>query len=210
MGTDMKSVGGFFEKPSLENDEDGDTDRDGRIGDVEDGPEENELVPPPEREPVRIEALDDGEIEHVHHLAVQEAAVPAFGRHEPGDLMKGAFAEDHPVKGTVDDVAQGTGQDQGYAEYESERFVPAGHPHQVPADGDHREDPEDAERDLAKLAAEFHSERHPFILSEMENEPITKDGDLTAGTDEHARLDPDLEYLIGDQDKHDDEDGTLQ
>lgn len=210
MGTDLVSVGGFFEKTSLENDEDGDTDRNGRIGDVEDGPEEDELIPSPEREPVRVEALDDREIEHVHHLAVQEAAVAPLGGHEPGNLVKGAFAEDHPVKGAVDDVAQGTGQDQGYAEHEPRRLVTADHADQVPSDGDHREDPENAQGDLAKLATEFHSEGHPFIFSEMENEPIAEDRDLASGADEHAGLDPDLECLIGDQDKHDNEDGTLQ
>ena len=200
----------FLEEAFLENDQDGHPDRNGGVGDVENGPEKDEFVATPEGEPLWIEALDDREIEHVHHFAMEEGAVAPLRRHEPRHLVKGAFTEDYAVKCTVDDVSQGASQYERDAEHKTERLLAAGDPHQVPADGHHCQYPEDAQCDLAEFAAELHAEGHAFIFGKVEDEPVAKDSDFPAGPNEHARFDPDFQDLIRDQNEYNNEYGTLQ
>lgn len=206
----LKLLAFLFEKLLLEKDEDGHPNCDGRIGNVEYGPEKDEFISSPEREPAGIISFDDGEIEHVHHFAVQEAAVSAFLRERPGDLMEGAFTEDHAVKGTVDNVPQGPCQDQRYAQDKTKGFFLPGKFCQVPPDGDHCDDPENTQRDLPKIATEFHAEGHALIFGKMKNKPITQNSDFTPRSNEHTGLDPNLQDLISDQDKQNDDNRLFQ
>ncbi len=118
--------------------------------------------------------------------------------------MKGAFREDHAVKSAVDNVPHGSGKNEGDAEHQTERFIFSGDFNQVPAYGNHSNDPENTQGDLSELTSELHTKGHPFIFREMKDEPVTQHGDLTACANQHIGFDPELENLISDQNQNND------
>ena len=65
----------LVKEPPLKDQNGKDPDRDRRIGQVENGPEEDEFLAGSEGEPLRKMTLDDGEVEHVNHLAIQQGRV---------------------------------------------------------------------------------------------------------------------------------------
>ena len=92
-------------------------DGDRRIGHVEDGAEEFEVLATHKRHPVGPIELKQREIEHVDHAALHQRGIAAFGREEGGHGVV-ALVEDEAVEAAVDDVAQGAGEDEGEAEDE--------------------------------------------------------------------------------------------
>ena len=95
----------------------GNADGDRRIGYVEDGTEEFEVLSTDKGYPKRPIGLKQREIEHINYLALQEGGIAALGREEGGNVVV-AFVEDKAVETAVDDVAQGSGQDKCKADYE--------------------------------------------------------------------------------------------
>jgi len=72
-----------------------------------------------DRTPRGISRLDDGEVKHIDHLAMQEGAV-AFA---PGDELchgPAARGEDLPVEEAVDDVPKSTSDDETKRQAEAE------------------------------------------------------------------------------------------
>ena len=64
-------------------------------------------------------AVDQGEIEHVHNFSKQKGSISA-ARWEKGCHLTVAFIEDQSVKGTVDQVSGGTGQNKRKTDNNSE------------------------------------------------------------------------------------------
>ena len=92
-------------------------DGDCRIGYIEDGAEEFEVLSADKRHPMWPSGLKQREIEHVDHLSLEEGSIAAFGWEECGNAVV-ALVEDESVEATVDDVAQGTCQYQYEADDE--------------------------------------------------------------------------------------------
>lgn len=103
-------------KLPLEDQDDQDANGDRRIGQVENGPEENELFSGAEREPLRDMTLYYREIKHVHHLAIKQRGVAALLGEHPGHGKIRAFVEYPSVKDAVDDVARSACHDEGHTE----------------------------------------------------------------------------------------------
>lgn len=181
----------------LEKDHVKDPDGDGRIGKVENGAEENEM-PVLSKEEVGQPAVvlpgnvDDGEVKHVHHLTMQ-----------PTGIM-----EHLPVKHAVDDVAHGSGSDEGETQHDAEPRVLPGQPEHDEEQGDHRHNPEDAQDGLHDAASAHPSEGHAWILDEQKLEPVAENGDLLANG--HVGPDPNLKDLVNDQDDSYDDESACQ
>ena len=170
--------------------------RDTAVREVEDGLEEE--IPAHKGDPVG--PGPEGEVEHVHHLALHEGGVVAPGGHEPGRRL----GEDQPVEQAVDDVAEGAGGDEGKAHEHAgrDRGAPVGaraplqqpgNPHRQ--DGE-QDDPEGREGILADHAAERHAEGHALVLDEQDLEPVREDHEGLP--DGHVGLDQDLDDLVDD------------
>ena len=166
------------------------------VGEVEDGLEED--VSAHEGDPVG--PGPEGEVEHVHHLALHEGGVVAPGGHDAGR----GLSEDQPVEQAVDDVAEGAGGDEGEADDHAggnrgalvvarAPLEQAGDPHRQETEQD---DPEEREGVLADHAAERHPEGHALVLDEQELEPVREDRDGLP--DGHMGLDQDLDDLVDD------------
>ena len=72
----------------------------------------------------------------------------------------GAFVEDQSVKHAVDDIAHGTGKDQRHAKDQSRVYLFLDQLAQVPANGNHGNDPENGKHRLAPLARNIEPEGH--------------------------------------------------
>ena len=155
---------------------------DAAVGDVEDGPEEDHVAAAPDGEVRRQGGVDQREVEHVDHLAVEERRV----------------VENEPVEHRVDLVADGSGKDRGEAvEHAFRRVGPLQQLAEIHDDnGDEREAAE-AQRKLAEPFAELQAEGHAVVLDEEDLEPRPEHGD--ALPDGHVRLDQDLDDLVDDE-----------
>lgn len=98
--------------PAVKQKQGNDTAADGSIGKVEDRTEEDEMVSAHQRHPVRPIGIDDGEIEHVHHFSVQQRFISFAPRDPFRDRHRGTGTEDFAVEYTVDDISDGTCQNQ--------------------------------------------------------------------------------------------------
>jgi len=177
---------------------------DGGVGEVEDGPEEDEMLIGAEEEvgqPRGVFAghVDDGEIEHVDHATMQPAGITAAVGEERRDLGVGALAEDAAVKHAVDDVAHGTRRDKGDAEQYAELGVLLRKANQNPKQSDNGHNPEEAQSQLQKAATAQPSKGHAVVFDEQQIKPMPKDrGLLSEG---HGSLDPNLKDLVEEQDE---------
>lgn len=70
--------------------------------------------------------INNRKIEHIYHFSRHETAISFAGRYKRGNIIVGAFAENHAVYGVVNYVSQSTGNNQGYANDVSSRNVLAG------------------------------------------------------------------------------------
>ena len=104
----------------LENEHIEHSDSDGRISEIEDRSEEDEMPVGAEEEigqpcGVFLGHIDNGEIKHIDHTTVQPAGIATTVGEEGRDLGEGALAENAPIEHAVDDVAHGTRRDEGEA-----------------------------------------------------------------------------------------------
>lgn len=173
------------------------------VGDVEDRTEENEVAAADPRHPVGPGRFDDREVEHVHHLAVQERGVAASLGEERGDGMRSRFGKDQSVEGAVDHVADGAGQNQRKADDHALGGRAVDQPVGVPGDQDDGGNADQAEEEFAPFAAELHAEGCARVLDEVDLEPVTEDGN--ALVERHVEFDDELDDLVDEQEQ-DDED----
>lgn len=179
----------------LEQDHVEDPDGDGRVREVEDGAEKDEMPVLAEEEVgepavVLPGDVNEGEIQHVNNLAVQ-----------PSGVMKHLA-----VKHAVDDVAHGASGDQRQPQQDTEsRVFPRKAEHNEDQ-GDHRHNAEDAQGRLHNATAAHPSEGHARILDEQQLEPVSENGDLLA--DGHMGLYPNLKDLVDEQDDSNDDESA--
>jgi len=190
----------------LENQHIEDANGDGGVGEVKDGPEEDEMVVGAEEEggqPGGVFAgnVDDGEVEHVDHATMQPSGIAAAVGEEGGDLRIGALAEDATIEHAVDDVAHGSRGDKGDAEHHAEFGVFLREADQHPEEGYDGHDPKEAQCQFQEAAAAQPTEGHAVVLDEQQLEPASDDRNLLSKG--HIRLDPNLEDLVEYQDDED-------
>ena len=117
----------LFEESFLESYKDDYPCSDGRIGNIKYGPEKYECVSAFNRNPIGVYAIEDGEVEHIYDLTVQEATITTSFRHELCYRMKTALAENQPIKCAIDYISKGSHKDQGHAEDQSQVGSGFGH-----------------------------------------------------------------------------------
>ena len=170
--------------------------RDATVREVEDGLEED--IPAHEGDPVG--PGPEGEVEHIHHLALHKRGIMTPGRNHAGR----GLGEEQPVEQAVDDVAESAGGDEGkahdHAGGDRSALVVARAPLEQPGDphrqDDEQDDPENREGVLADHPAERHPEGHALVLDEQDLEPVREDRDGLP--DGHMGLDQDLDDLVDD------------
>lgn len=186
-------------EPFLEQ-QDGDyANRNSGIGDVKYRAEEYEVIAAFKGYPAGQITFIDGEVQHIYHTAVEETAVAAAGRHELRYFVADAVIEDKPVEHAIYQVAGRSGQDQGTTDQQPRAVFFPDKLFHVEEAGYYRYQPEGGEQDLAEIAAKLETIGHPFILNEMDAEPVGENDKLLLH--EHVRLDPEFQRLINHQDK---------
>lgn len=188
----------------------------GHIRDIKDGSEEFERFSTPERKPVRVMRIgDDGKIQHVHHLPVQQACISAgesFLNKGAGDMLGERITafEQAAVKYTVDQIANGPGIHQRGAEKKSQRIPFSGDLAQIPGARDHCHQPKQRQSHLTPVATKFPSVSHALVLDEVKPEPGNAVNDRMLLAYEIMGLDVDLEDLIREQDQESDDEDMPQ
>ena len=191
-----------FEPFPLENQHIEHANSDGRVSEIEDGAEENEMPIGAEKEigkprGVFLRHINEGEIKHVDHAPMQPIGIAAAIGEEGRDLGVGAFAENAPVKDAIDDVAYGSRSDERNAEQHAELGVFPRQANQNPKQGDNGHNPENAQGQFQETAAAKPAESHAVVLDEQQIEPTPDDRDFLP--EGHTRLDPNLEDLVEEQ-----------
>jgi hypothetical protein len=183
------------------------TGRYGSVCNIEDGLEELELFATKNGEPGGIVTMDNGEVEHIYHLAVKKRGVASAPR-DKTRYVKGAFGEDHPVEDGVYEIAHGACQDEGTAKDDASgvAFID-----QLAEDEEACYNSYEAEEREDKLApvglADLHAEGHAFVLEEMELCPVANDIDLACHARVEMRFDIDLDCLIYKQNEENNNNG---
>ncbi len=125
---------------------------------------------------------------------------------ETGDRIGRGFGEEQSVKGAVEDVAQGSGENQGSADqYAGRDFAFARAAPQEPADDRYHRDAENPEQQFAPVKSagrgDVHAESRALVLDEDQLEPVGEDHDRFA--QHEVGFYPDLERLVGDEQQRD-------
>ena len=172
--------------------------RDAAVREVENGLEED--VTAHQRDPVG--PGPQGEVEHVHDLALHEGCVMPPGRNHAGR----GFRKYQSVEQAINNVAKRAGRNQRQPHQHAGRhrllnaLDQPGNPHRQHYE---QHNPERRQRVLADHPAERHAEGHALVLDEQDLEPVPEYREGLA--ERHIRLDQDLDDLVDD-----DEDGAEQ
>ncbi len=145
--------------------------------------------------------LKQREIKHIHHLAHHETGVMSA---ELRHFVGGRFRKDQSVESAVQDVAQGSGQNERQSEDNAGRrlflFV-AHHAANQPDEETDQSDAKQSERQFSPIESaggrQVHSERGSVVLDEPQLEPIRKDDDRFVEC--HVGFDPDFQGLVGNE-----------
>lgn len=196
-GLHMLAKETFLEKQDSDN-----AGGDSSISDVEYRTEEHEIITAFERHPFRQVAFIDREIQHIHHAAVQEAAIAAARRQELRYFVSHAVVEDQAIEHTVDQVAGGASQYQRTAYQQAGAILFMYQLLHIKETRYHGHEPEERKEDLSEVASEFQAIGHPFVFNEMYAEPVRENNVFLLH--EHVGLDPELQHLVNCQDKDND------
>ena len=163
------------------------------MGKVEYRAEEDEMLSSYERHPFRPIGLNEREIEHVHYLAVEPIRITFANGNEGSYGTMGTFTEYLSIKYAIDDVSDGSCQNERHA-YQKAGLVILLHVlHQEPGDGDGGNDTESGEEELVE---DFHAECHTVVFGEVNIEPV---GDFNAFVPIHVGLHPNFDDLVDDE-----------
>lgn len=175
----------------------------GGISDVEHRAEEHKVVASFERHPTGQVAFIDGEVQHIHHTAMEEAAITAACRHKLRYFIADAVVENKAVEHAIYQVASCACQDEGATDQQTGAVFFPDELFDVYETSHYCYQPEGGQQDLAEITAKLETIGHPFIFDEMDTEPIGENDELLLH--EHVRLDPEFQRLINDQDKDNNE-----
>ena len=198
----------LLKKTLLKNDQQNNPDGNGRIGDVKNRAEEDKRFSGPEWKPGGHGPLDDGKIKHIDHLAVEKSGITSAFGHEFGDAMIGTLTEQKTVKSAVDDVSESAGKDKAQADDQARFGLFFRQADEVPANGDHGNDTENTQGQLAEFSGKLNTESHSVVFGKMDDEPVDENRNFLP--DGHSGFDPELEDLVGHQDRQNDYDGFFQ
>ena len=187
----------FVSDKKLVDDEPYNTDSDGGISHVEDGVEEDQSLSAKPWHPRWPLAVNQREIKHVHHLAVQERGIASF-RGEEGGYFIETLIEDEPVEAAVDQVSHSADKDEADADQKRGAHVVSDKVYQVVADGCRRQQSKEREHDFAYMSAKGHAKSHAFVFHEVEQTPVADERNLL--TDAQGGLYPYFYHLINNQD----------
>ena len=163
---------------------------DGRIGQVEDWAEEDEVLAAHKRHPRRPVELEQREVEHVHHLAIQPAGIALAQGYQRGNAGARAFREQDTVEDAVNDVAHRPGENQRHAG--NVAFLEVGPDEQQDVPDDEAREHQSRQR-LHGLGHDLHAESHSLVLDEGYVEPV---GDADAFAVVHVGLHGYLDNLV--------------
>lgn len=187
------------EEPFLEQQDGDNAYRDGGIGNVKYRAEEHKVIAAFKGYPAGQIAFINGEVQHIHHTAMEEAAVAASGRHELRYFVADAIVEDKPVEHAIYQVARCAGKDQRATDQQTGAVFFPDELFHVNEAGYYRHQPEGGEQYFTEIAAKLEAIGHSFIFNEMDAEPVGENNELLLH--EHVRLDPEFQRLINHQDK---------
>ena len=97
----------------IKNKQGNDAATDSRIGKVKNRAEENKVITSYKRHPVRPVGIDNREVEHIDHLAMQPVGISLPQWNPRSNLRMSTLAEYLSIEHTVDDVTHCAGQNQG-------------------------------------------------------------------------------------------------
>ena len=168
---------------------------DGRVGYIEDGPEEGATADDGER----LWPFPQGEIEHIHHSSAEESPIALPHRHQ---FSRGseegigglALGEYQSVETIVDDVADGSRNDEREADDVAHRQAAPDAAHEIPREDAHGQE---AEQRQDAGADEVHAKGHTPIFYEGYMEPRCQ---LYMLIERHVGLYPYLGHLVGHED----------
>jgi hypothetical protein len=167
----------FWEEGALEEKEGDDTDGNGGIGKVENGFEEGELLAADDWEPGGVMGVDEREVEHVNHFAVEEIGIAGAEGDEVGDVLHVGVAvvEKEAVEHAVDEVAEGAGIDERGAAEETPMVFFTDKVAEVEGAEDDGDEAEEGEDDLSEIAAKLPAPGHAYVFYKMKAEPMAED-----------------------------------
>jgi len=157
----------LVKKAFLEDQDSDNADRNRRIGKIEDGAEKLKFVTAYKGHPRGIVCLDDGEVQHIDHPAMQEGGI-AMWREYLRYMLVSALFEDEAVEHTVNKITQRTRKDEARTDdktsvvfllYDRLDIVDTEY------DGD---ETEKGQRHLSPGAAELPAPGHALILYEVD------------------------------------------
>ena len=128
---------------------------------------------------------------------MQERGIPFAPGYETGHFGKGGLREDQPVEGRIDNVAQRSGQYDGYTDDHADRGLTPDQAADIPPDGHNGHNAEETEEEFSEIATEFHAVCRAPVLDKPDVEPLSEDRD--GFVEGHVCFDTDFDDLIKDQ-----------
>ena len=187
----------LFEDKKLVDNQPNGSNCDGRVGHIEDGVEENEVLSAYKRHPLGPTGVDKWEVEHIDDAALQQRGIATLGWEELGHAIV-ALVEDEAIEEAVDKVAYGSRKDERHAHKQGQpRSGLADEAHQIPEYGTRSHKTEEGEAHLAGDTAKRYAESHALVLDKMEQAPLADERHLLANL--KMRFDPDLDNLVDHQ-----------
>src|SRR5690606_38310897 len=178
----------FFEEGSLSQEYDKDTDKNGRVGDVEDGTEKEEVIAADKRYPIGPGEIKQREEQHIDHLPVKP------GRRGVG----GMIVQQHAVEYTVNNIPYGAAEDQGHTPEKTGVSVAKSHLPEVVADPDHGHYAKTGEGQFSEFIIPPDAECHTRVQEVMQTKPFTDNIDLLVEI--HIVVDKKLRGLVNNND----------
>ena len=153
--------------------------------------------------PFREIRIEEGEVQHIHNLSMEEAGIAAilWKKLSQAAVIR-RLGEDQAVKCTVQNIAQSAGEDQCKANQQAGRHIGAYQQAQVIDQKTYSYNAEQTQGQLSVNTSQGNAKSHAVIFYEMDERPVqSKDFDLIAVI--HVRFHPYLQALVNDEDQKD-------
>lgn len=141
----------FIKNAFIKDDYQGHAHGDAGIGEIEDGREKPSAAP-------QRKAFGNGkqpDVDHIHHLAIEERGISAAFGEERGNRKRCALIEDEAVKHTVNDVTQRACNDETEGDQDRNiHFVALDQAMHVPTKEHHQHNAQECEQQFADILSE--------------------------------------------------------
>lgn len=142
---------------------------DGRIGQIENGAEENEMLTAHKRHPQRPVELEQREVKHVDHPSVQPIGIALPHGHKRGNAHARTLAKNGTIEDTVDDITHRPCENQRDADNVARLETRLRQPPDVPQNDAREHQPHQR---LHHFWHHLHAERHTVVLDKGDVEPV--------------------------------------